>query len=106
MRGNRRTWRSPRFSAAAFDRTSVVMTSTGYLAATSAVASVHPLHTTTTSNSPGCASESNASRQVAIVPSSLWAGMTTAVIWSTGSRSLQRLGRDDDVVVEHGLVAG
>ncbi len=43
----------------------------------SAVASVHPLHETTTSSSPGAKPASSASRQRLMVVASLCAGITT-----------------------------
>src|SRR5580704_790663 len=82
MRGKPCAASSPRFKAFVLLATSVSITRTGAPKprATDAVSSVHPLHTTTTSSSPGWAPPVIALKVRAITELSLCAGMMTVII--------------------------
>ena len=68
----------PTSTARTFEASGISITRTpGIPRATAAVSSSHPLHTTTTSSTPGAMSLVNADRVRAMTAASLWAGTTT-----------------------------
>jgi hypothetical protein len=79
IRGKTSVARLPAATAAAFEGVSSSITRANGAAslAAVAVASVHPLQTTTTSSRPGASPRWSVSRVRRMTRSSLWAGMTT-----------------------------